>query len=44
VNLLFALLTYMVYSNLLTLSQARVVQGKLSFGVAIWLVHGVTGI
>jgi len=41
VNLLLALLTYMVYSNLLTLSQARVVQGKLSFGIGIWLVHGV---
>ena len=41
VNLLFALLTYMVYSNMLSLSQARVVQGKLSFGVGIWLVHGV---
>jgi lipopolysaccharide export system permease protein len=41
VNLLLALLTYMVYSNMLSLSQARVVQGKLSFGVGIWLVHGV---
>ncbi len=41
VNLLLALLTYMVYSNVLSLSQARVVQGKLSFGVGIWLVHGV---
>ena len=41
VNLLLALLTYMVYSNMLSLSQARVVQGKLSFGVGIWLVHVV---
>lgn len=41
INLLFALLTYMVYSNMLSLSQARVVQGKLSFGIGIWLVHGV---
>jgi lipopolysaccharide export system permease protein len=41
VNLLFALLTYMVYSNMLSLSQARVVQGKLSFGIGLWLVHGV---
>jgi len=31
----------MVYSNMLSLSQARVVQGKLSFGVGIWLVHVV---
>ncbi len=41
VNLLFALLTYMIYSNLLSLSQARVVQGQLSFGTGSWLVHGV---
>ncbi len=41
VNLLFALLTYMVYSNLLSLSQARVVQGKLAFATGSWLVHGV---
>ena len=41
VNLFFALLTYMLYSNVLSLSQARVVQGKLSFGVGIWLVHGI---
>lgn len=41
INLLFALLTYMVYSNLLSLSQARVVQGQLSFATGWWLVHGV---
>lgn len=41
INLLFALLTYMVYSNLLSLSQARVVQGKLDFAIGAWLVHGV---
>jgi lipopolysaccharide export system permease protein len=41
VNLLFALLTYMIYSNLLSVSQARVVQGKLAFGVGWWLVHAV---
>ena len=40
-NLLFALLTYMVYSNLLSLSQARVAQGQMSFGVGLSLVHGV---
>lgn len=38
-NLLFALLTYIVYSNLLSVSQARVAQGRLDFGVGIWLVH-----
>lgn len=41
VNLLFALLTYMVYSNLLSVSQARVAQGKLAFTTGWWLVHGV---
>ena len=30
-NLLFALLTFMVYSNLLSVSQARVAQGRLDF-------------
>jgi lipopolysaccharide export system permease protein len=39
INLLFALFTYIVYSNLLSVSQARVAQGKLDFGVGWWLVH-----
>jgi lipopolysaccharide export system permease protein len=38
-NLLFALFTYIVYSNLLSVSQAKVAQGRLDFGVGIWLVH-----
>ena len=41
VNLVFALLTYMVYSNLLSVSQARVAQGRLPFSTGWWLVHGV---
>ena len=41
VNLLFALLTYMLYSNLLSISQARVAQGKLAFATGWWLVHAV---
>jgi len=41
VNLLFALFTYIVYSNLLGVSQARVAQGRLDFGVGWWLVHAV---
>ncbi len=41
VNLLFALLTYLVYSNLLTVSQARVAQGTLDFSIGWWLVHAV---
>jgi lipopolysaccharide export system permease protein len=40
VNLMFALLAYMIYSNLLSVSQARVSQGRLAFGVGWWLVHG----
>jgi lipopolysaccharide export system permease protein len=40
VNLMFALLAYMLYSNLLSVSQARVAQGKLAFGIGWWLVHG----
>src|SRR6266850_1150173 len=39
VNLLFALLTFMVYSNLLSVSQARVSQGRLDFSVGVWMVH-----
>jgi lipopolysaccharide export system permease protein len=38
-NLLFALLTYMVYSNLLSVSQARVAMGRLDFSVGVWIVH-----
>ncbi len=38
-NLVLALLTYMLYSNLLSVSQAWVAQGKLRFEVGWWLVH-----
>jgi lipopolysaccharide export system permease protein len=44
VNLLFALLTYMVYSNLLSISQARVAQGKLAFTTGWWLVHAIMAV
>lgn len=40
VNLLFALLVYMTYSNLLSIAQARVAQGRLDFAHGWWLVHG----
>ena len=40
-NLVFALLTYVVYSNLLSVTQARVATGRLDFSVGIWLMHGV---
>jgi lipopolysaccharide export system permease protein len=39
VNMLFALLAYLVYYNLLTVSQARVSQGKLDFSFGWWPVH-----
>jgi lipopolysaccharide export system permease protein len=38
-NLIFALLTFMVYSNLVSVSQAWVAQGKLPFEVGVWAVH-----
>ncbi|MGA8055387.1 MAG: LPS export ABC transporter permease LptF [Burkholderiales bacterium] len=39
-NLVFAVLTYLVYSNLLTVMQSWVRQGRVSFGVGWWAVHG----
>ena len=39
-NLLFALLSFVVYYNLLNLTQAWVTGGKLGLGVALALVHG----
>jgi lipopolysaccharide export system permease protein len=38
-NLIFALLTFMVYSNLLSVSQAWVAQGRLPFEIGVWAVH-----
>lgn len=38
-NLIFALFAYMTYSNLLSVSQAWVAQGKLRFEIAVWGVH-----
>ena len=40
-NLVLALLTYMFYSNLVSVCQAWVAQGKLRFEVGWWLVHVV---
>jgi lipopolysaccharide export system permease protein len=45
VNLLFALLTYMVYANLLSIVQAWVSQGRLAFSTGWWAVHaGMLGV
>ena len=41
VNLIVALLLYILYNSLLSLSQAWVNTGKLSFGVGIWAVHAL---
>lgn len=40
-NLVLAILTYMLYSNLISLCQAWVAQGRLRFDIGWWLVHVV---
>lgn len=40
-NMLIAILIYAIYSNLLSMSQAWVAQGKLSFWVGVWAVHAL---
>ncbi len=45
VNLLFALFTYMVYANMLSIVQAWVSQGRLGFNTGWWVVHaGMLGV
>ena len=39
VNLLFALFTYMVYANLLSIVQAWVSQARITFNTGWWVVH-----
>jgi lipopolysaccharide export system permease protein len=41
-NLLFALLSFLVYYNLINLSQAWVGGGRVSMGTALLLLHGLT--
>lgn len=38
-NMILALLTFTIYSNLLSVSQAWVAQGRLDFATGWWLVH-----
>lgn len=38
-NLVLALLIYMVYSNLLSLMQASIAQSRVDFAVGVWGVH-----
>lgn len=40
-NLILALLLYMIYSNFLSITQAWVAQGKLSPYIGLWLVHAL---
>ena len=45
VNLLFALFTYMVYANVLSIVQAWVSQGRIGFNIGWWVVHaGMLGV
>lgn len=39
INLIFAVLAYLVYSNLLSVTQAWVRQGKVPFETGVWAVH-----
>ena len=39
-NLIFAVLTYALYNNLLSIFQAWTAQGKISAWVGLWPVHG----
>lgn len=38
-NLLLAILTFLIYGNLINVSQAWVAQGKLAFAYGVWGVH-----
>jgi lipopolysaccharide export system permease protein len=38
-NLVFAIFTYMIYSNLISVSQAWVAQGKIRFDMGVWVIH-----
>jgi lipopolysaccharide export system permease protein len=40
-NMLIAVLMYAIYSNLISVSQAWVAQGKLSFWIGVWAIHAV---
>jgi lipopolysaccharide export system permease protein len=40
-NMLIAVLIYAIYNNLLSVSQAWVVQGKLSFWIGVWAAHAL---
>lgn len=41
VNLFAALLLYILYNNLMSVTQAWVAQGRIGFGVGVWTIHAV---
>jgi lipopolysaccharide export system permease protein len=43
-NLIFALLTYLVYNNCVSIAQAWVASGRSQFWPAWWVVHAVVGV
>ncbi len=43
-NLIVAVLAFMLYNNALSVVQAWVQQGRVSFGVGVWLVHAVVAV
>jgi lipopolysaccharide export system permease protein len=40
-NMLIAILIYAIYSNMISVSQAWVAQGKLSFWIGVWAAHAL---
>jgi lipopolysaccharide export system permease protein len=40
-NMLIAVLIYAIYSNLISVAQTWVAQGKLSFWIGVWAVHAM---
>ena len=44
VNLIVALLSYVLYSNLVSLVQGWVAQGRMPFGLAVWIVHALMAV
>jgi lipopolysaccharide export system permease protein len=44
-NLMAAILLYLIYNNLLNVMQVWVAQGKVAFGIGVWAVHaGMVGV
>ena len=39
INLFAALLLYVLYNNLMSVMQAWVAQGRVPFGIGVWIVH-----